>query len=243
MARAYTGNMGVGDRQRTAEHLGECVPCRRLVIRVMLENGGEFLRASSRERAPSGCPDESDWMRLAAGLSTGRDAELLEHACDCGACGRLLREAQEAFSDELTAEENNGIAQLPMSGLAERSRFAARISRPAPAAPVGGLRWWRRPMAWAAACGVVLVAGGFWFWNSRSDDGSAALLARAYTEERTFEFRIPGAGYAPLRERRAADQGSRLSRPGALIEAEARISRDLTKGPDSTALLEWRGRA
>src|SRR5262249_18626197 len=68
------------------------------------------------------------------------------------------------------------------------------------------------------------------------------LLARAYTERRTLELRIPTAQHAPLQIQREAGQ-PQLSKPAPLLEAEALIIRNLAEQPNDPTLLEAKGRA
>src|SRR5262249_9016494 len=67
------------------------------------------------------------------------------------------------------------------------------------------------------------------------------LLAAAYTEQRTFELRIPRAAYAPVRLTRG--NGSQFDFPPALLEGEVRIARELPKDPGNVALLQAKARA
>ena len=60
------------------------------------------------------------------------------------------------------------------------------------------------------------------------------LLARAYTEHRTLEVRIPGAKYAPMRAERAAGRSS-LDKSPSLLKAEALIGDSLRKNPNDPA--------
>jgi CHAT domain-containing protein len=108
--------------------------------------------------------------------------------------------------------------------------------RPAPLVPL-----WTR-VARAAAM-VLLCAGVGWLaYDHWVAIHPAKLLAQAYTQQRPFDFRIPGAEQAPVRlERR--ELGSSFQRPQALREAEARIGGKLKGNPDSPEWLALRGRA
>jgi len=67
------------------------------------------------------------------------------------------------------------------------------------------------------------------------------LLARAYTEHRTLEVRIPGATYAPMRVERAAG-GSSLDKSPSLLRLS--VDRDnLQKNPNDPAWLQAKPRA
>jgi tetratricopeptide (TPR) repeat protein len=69
------------------------------------------------------------------------------------------------------------------------------------------------------------------------------LLATAYTEQRTLDLRIPGAAHGPVRLVRGSADRSRLDRPPALLEGEARIARELAMAPASPTWLQAMGRA
>jgi Flp pilus assembly protein TadD len=78
-------------------------------------------------------------------------------------------------------------------------------------------------------------------WNQWIAGDPARLIASAYTQQRPFEYRIPGAGQAEVRLTRGA--GSSFKRPPALVEAEAKILRELEKSPESVKWLALQGRA
>jgi tetratricopeptide (TPR) repeat protein len=69
------------------------------------------------------------------------------------------------------------------------------------------------------------------------------LLARAYTEQRPFELRYAQADYGTLRVVKGSTDSSRLDRPPALLESEARIARELDAHPNDPRWLQARGRA
>jgi tetratricopeptide (TPR) repeat protein len=87
---------------------------------------------------------------------------------------------------------------------------------------------------------MVLVAGAAWWWSSRSSSGEA-LLAKAYTAERPFDYRLPDAGYAPPRQSRG--QESAFDRPRVLGDAIGAIGKRLAKHPQDKRELALKGRA
>src|SRR5262245_38724024 len=207
------------------------------------------LRVDSPVTRGSECPEHSEWPMVAAGLRRGSQAEsLLLHAAMCDRCGPLLRQSTSDFDEDVTAEEEAMLAELKSSQPVWQRRMAAKIvesqQRPGIAA------WIRERLApplvrkWAYAAGLTLLAGAssweLWCIRQRPID---ALLATAYTEQRTFELRIPSAAYAPVRLARGSGSDSRLERPPALLEGQARIARGLSKQPDNASLLQAKARA
>ena len=190
-------------------------------------------------------PAEDRWTALAAGLAAKPEADhLLAHAAECAACARLLREALEFLADEPTENANTQgantqdgaesafLAQLKTSAAEWREATAAKLARP----PRRAFPVWL-PLAAA----LVLVAGGALWWSLRPGPAPETLLAKAYTEARPFEYRLPDAGYGPVRQQRGA--GSAFDRSPALVSAEAEIARRLDGHPDDARLLALKGRA
>jgi tetratricopeptide (TPR) repeat protein len=178
-----------------------------------------------------------EWASLVAGLvEGGRREELLAHACECDACGAVLHAVMEDFSTDLTEEESKMVESLQSSKpewQGKMSRRMAEVSRGQPA--------YVRP--WLARAAVVLLAVGVgWLaWTRWTAGAPARLIARAYTQQRPFEFRIPGASYAVVRQERRGT-GSTFQKPSALLEAEAGVARELEKYPDDVKWLELRAR-
>lgn len=186
----------------------------------------------------SGCPPLTEWVSLAAGLvSEKRGNDLLEHAIECDPCGALLHAATDDVSTDLTEEELRTLESLESSNPEWQREMAGRmaaISRVQPAY----IRSWL-----AKAAVVVLALGGGWLgWNQWITSNPARLIAEAYTQQRPFEFRIPGAGHAMVRQERRS-MGSAFQKPSALLKAEARITRELERHPDDVKWLELHGRA
>jgi tetratricopeptide (TPR) repeat protein len=94
-----------------------------------------------------------------------------------------------------------------------------------------------------AAAAAVLVAGvGWWAWDHWIANDPVRLIAKAYTQQRPFVFRIPGAANAPVRVERGS-VGSSFRRPASLAKAEGVIAGELEKDPDSVKWLDLKARA
>src|SRR6266478_9250479 len=199
----------------------------------------------------SECPGESEWPLVAAGVKEKEQAEvLLRHAAVCDHCGPLLRQCVEDFSDDLTAEEETMLAGLESSQAGWQERAAGKLAGKCPQRRSLGA-WLRAQLLpaygipkWAYAGGLALLAAvSFWGLLRVQQPAIGDLLATAYTEQRTIELRIPGAAYGPVRLVRGSADRSRLDRPQALLEGEARIARELAKAPASPTWLQAMGRA
>jgi tetratricopeptide (TPR) repeat protein len=173
-------------------------------------------------------------------LEPGRREALLAHACECDSCGALLHAVVEDFSGEATSEERQSLEALESSKPEWRARMAGQMV----AASSRGRLIPMRITAWLArAAAVVVAVGAGWLgWNGWGTNDPARLIAKAYTEQRPFEFRIAGAENAPVRVERGA-AGSQFERPQALIEAEAKIARKLENDPANVRWLQLRARA
>ena len=92
----------------------------------------------------------------------------------------------------------------------------------------------------------VLIAGVLRWWMlspSRQLSLVEGLLREAYTSQRTFELRLPDAGYATVQANPQRDDSSTFSKPIALLDAESRISQQMAKNPDDGRWLRLRARA
>jgi CHAT domain-containing protein/tetratricopeptide (TPR) repeat protein len=264
----------VADLEPARQHLAECAHCQRQVeLLQQTDRSLHALRTSVPASRTAACPDEQEWLRLAAGLLRSDEQQArLGHAATCDHCGSLLRQASEDFADELAPEEESLLHSLSTAqpeasrSLAERlaqtretprettrgaqeSRAAVRGVRDVRETPREAKPSVRRWFAWpalnyAAAAVAVVIAAALAFWPTPRPATQEAeqLLAQAYTEQRIMELRIPGASHAPVRVERGPER-SRLSRPPALLEAEALIARQLRNNPNDANWWHMRGRA
>ncbi len=184
-----------------------------------------------------GCPAAGDWASLAVGLlDSERSRTLLAHAIQCDECGALLRAAAEDLGSDVTDAESKELGELVSAQpewQREMARKMAQASRPVPRPHPQPAQW----LGWAAAL-LIAVGGGYWSYDQWSSGQPARLIAQAYSQQRPFEFRFPAADYGPVRQQKGANGSSQS--PASLLEAEARVARELTKRPDDARWLAWR---
>lgn len=169
---------------------------------------------------------------------------ITQHVAECAHCARILRTFTEDFSDDLTPEElkaerelqaqlkssspkwQKDIASQAMEANREFASSSNRGNVPAISGSVSSLRparaggWlprWILAPAALAACAAIAFA--VWFTQRDTPEKVEKLLAQAYTEQRTMEYRWPGAEWGPVRVTRGSGQPS-LSRPTSQLEAE-----------------------
>ncbi len=191
-------------------------------------------------------PTEDDLRNLAAGLLTPDKAlAITQHVAQCSHCAPILNAFIQDFSDDLTEDEikseNQALAQLkssspkwqkqiarqmrtandPSVSISNRGNLSANsISSASRSTPHRTGSWpLRRLLAPAAIAASALIAFGLWFTQRDTPEKVEKLLAQAYTEQRTMEYRWPGAEWGPVRVTRGSGQ-SQLSRPSSQLEAE-----------------------
>jgi tetratricopeptide (TPR) repeat protein len=151
-----------------------------------------------------------------------------------------LHAAVEDFSAPPADAELQSFAELQSSGQAWQLKMARNMARASGSGRVISMPF-RSWMARAAAVAVAIGAG--WLaWEQWGASDPARLIAEAYSQQRPFEFRIPQAAYSDLRVERGAN-GSSFQWPPALLDAEAKVARELAKEPDSVKWLSLRARA
>jgi CHAT domain-containing protein len=237
--------------QEAQRHVESCENCDRKVQMHRSAQSAISLRVMSCQVAEGpNCSDETEWVKVAAGLLDETQAkERMNHAAQCGHCGRLLRNAVETLSDEATPYEEEVLASLTSA----RPEWHREMSRTLQSAiQERQLRddrnaWWRGMFAWPkpvfAFAGIAAVAAFAWVGLRTLRPPSAEqLLAQAYTEHRTLEVRIPGAKYAPMRVERGVGT-SNLDKSPSLLKAEFLISEHLSQHPNDPEWLDARARA
>jgi tetratricopeptide (TPR) repeat protein len=224
---------GAGDPE-SAVHLESCAECRERVAQWRDARAWIApVRAGGTAGETPECPTMEELASYAIGGQTSERADAVTgHAAGCDRCAAILGESLEGLPEAGEAAP----PLLKSSGREWRRRMAETYAAQGRSA---------RPNYWkyAAAAAIFLAVAGsltLW-WSNRRSSGPAVLLARAYTAARPFEYRLPDAGYAPVRQQRGS--GSAFDRPEALDAAVAAIRSGLAAQPQAPALFALKGRA
>lgn len=240
------------------QHLYGCVYCQSVADKC--RNAEEALRnlrtwgrtsGGGKALAPGPeCPREDTWSTLAAGLMSDEEAgPFITHAATCGCCGPRLKEAMHDLAQDITAEEQEALAKLPSASPSWQRAMARDLAAqqqkqkdPQPDLKPP-FRWWPK-LAWATALpavAIIAVGVGWLVWLKTHEPDVNALLAQAYTEQRTIELRMPGAKYGPMRVQRDADK--RIDLPTPFYIAQGVIKTHLAKHPEDPAWIQAQARA
>lgn len=188
------------------------------------------------------CPDAGDWLLFAGGeLSPAKGQALLTHAALCTNCLNRLREAQRVLSPEAPPEELEDLKQFASTSSTWQRRLALQLAQTSHGK--GGAGRFRQ-FFWAAgsmAAALVLAIGGLLWWGRAN--APEKLIAQAYTQSRTFDLRVPGAGFAPVSPPMHLRGGSADNEPASLLSARAAIERKLQQSPNDAHLLQMQARA
>lgn len=247
---ARTSSAGNLNASEVHAHFAVCKECREQFESLAdLDNRLNNAHQPAATTPKDDCPQAVVWDQIAAGLTTSDETlSYLDHASRCDHCGPKLRSAVGEVGDlnrELTDAERRQIRSLASAQPEWQLKLAERISgRTHPAEISGWKRWLSIPSLAAVSVAILLIAGlGWWAIAGRTDAASAnKLLARAYTDQRTLELRVPGAAFAPLRVQRGPAE-SFVARPAPLLKAEALIANQLAAHPDDPAWLQAAARA
>ena len=230
---------GAETEERVEQHLADCPSCRSRVLEFQRTRFALLPDPKVNTVSSSNCPCEEDLHNLAAGLCSGPlSAELTAHAAACGRCGPLLREYQEDFSDDVTPEEQTALAQLRSASPEWQQQKAREMLKPVPP-PAPPPPSPRRIFSWKwvmvpAMPAIALIAVGIWYLQSESPEKAEKWMAQAYTEQRTFEMRWPGAEWGKFSPDRGPG-GSLFSEP----EAQQRAAKVIAKKSTTPDHSEW----
>jgi CHAT domain-containing protein len=229
-------------------HVESCQDCSRKLQRHQLVHGEILrMRVPDPSRSTPECTGDAEWLEVAAGLLPEvKTRELMKHAAQCGHCGPLLKNAAEALVDQATPSEEALLASLQSARPEWRKNMAATL-RDSVRDRQPKSSWWRPVFTWPAPAyalaGIVAIAVVAWIGvRSLHPPSAEQLLAQAYTEHRTLEVRIPGAGYAPIQAQRGAER-SDFDKPQSLLKAEDLIGENLRKNTTDPVWLQARARA
>jgi CHAT domain-containing protein len=225
--------------------------------------GKKLSRNQGRPEGPirgGDCPTDETWLNLAAGLINEEKAAFyVSHAAQCDWCGPLLKESMADLAQPVTEEEHEALEKLPSASPGWQRAMAKEMARASGNADTEtvakaeksartkerrskektGFVWWPK-LVWAGAgLAVVIVAVLVGVRLTREPDVNA-LLAQAYTEQRTIELRMPGAKYGPMRVERGS---GKRDLPVQFYVAEGTIKRELSKHPEDPNWLQAQARA
>jgi tetratricopeptide (TPR) repeat protein len=212
-------------------HTNSCELCRETAALLRDMEGYTPPATPAAPGRDSDCPDADDLAAVAAGTeSAEKSTPVLEHVAGCSRCAGEFKKFQEIFTPETVCD-----TVLKSSSAAWQRKLARTIARQQAPSSV------RRKYSWAYAvaglCATAVVA--VFVIQRNGADTAELLLAKAYTEQRPFDIRLPDAGHAPVRQRMSAS--SSFNRSVHLIQAEAEIANRLTH--ETPELLTLKGRA
>jgi CHAT domain-containing protein/tetratricopeptide (TPR) repeat protein len=246
---------GVAFLDEARRHLGACEACQRLVsMHQECDRILRHLRYEAQAEPGNNCPPERSLYELAAGLmSDDKAAAILSHVTGCAHCCVVLRRVSEELATETSPAEQAVISSLETASEEWQKKFATKLAASSTTAEVRrsaetNKAFWPRferaffwRFAYAAAAALLLLCG-FWTYRKFREPPIDHLLAEAYSERRTMELRITGAGHAPLRHERG-EQVSSLTKPAALLKAEYEIRDQLSRRSEDASLLAAKGKA
>ncbi|MGA9668880.1 MAG: CHAT domain-containing protein [Terracidiphilus sp.] len=192
-----------------------------------------------------GCPEPDEWLPLLGGDPAPAEAAkldvLLAHASQCGKCASYLK----MLTAEATEEELAEISKLAPATRDWQHKLAIELA----GTPRYGFRQpiRMRPSRlylWSGlglAASVAMVAVTFFWWQRANSP--ERLLAEAYTQSRTFDLRMSGAGFAEVTPETHLRGGGAIHESSRLLDARAHIERQLENAPEDPRWLQLEARA
>jgi tetratricopeptide (TPR) repeat protein len=203
--------------------------------------GSQAPESAGAADAAGRCPERGDWALLlgdeARPAEAAKVTALLAHAGGCGVCAERLR----AFAADVSPEETAVLAGMEYSSREEQRKLAARLA----GTPVwSGSSRAPRLYLWTGAglAASLLVGVGLFSWW-RVANNPENLLAEAYTHERIFDMRMPGAGFAEVTPKTHLRGASTGHEPAKLLDARARIEQHLEAAPEDAHWLQLEARS
>jgi CHAT domain-containing protein len=206
------------------------------------------------------CPELETWGPLFRSQPAEADQSkayaLLEHASGCALCARWLR----ALVAEPQDEEASFLAGIDCASELEHQKLAEALARTprreatettepmlvvrsgAASARAKGRATRAYPWMGAGLAASLLIAAGVLSWW-RTANTPERLIADAYGHDRIFELRMPGAEYSDVTPQRHVRGSSTGRESSKLLEARARIERQLEAAPEDPHWLELEARS
>ena len=238
-------------REELEQHLLQCPRCKELSEQELVLSRLSMSQRGSQGPMPKRlCPSRQEWMEIAAGLESPLEThDWLEHATECASCAKLLEQAAEQFTDEITPEEMQTLGALKsadedwqkdvahlMKALSAKESHPGALKRP------WKMRSFLLQLGGTLAAVAILVSLALWTTLLQPGRNVNHLLSDAYSEQRTIDVRMVGARYAPVEAVRGTEL-SRLHRPTSLLEAEVAIAKALSRKPEDPFWLDAQGKA
>ncbi|MGB9075396.1 MAG: hypothetical protein WCC26_01020 [Terracidiphilus sp.] len=187
------------------------------------------------------CPDPGQWIALATEKPGSLAIGLWSHAALCGQCLPRLRSAQWVLHPSASPEEQSELSQLACMSAQWQHRMSVELAHTPYQARVRRGSLFGLCASAAAAAMLVLVVFGLAVWHR--NHAPERLLASAYSENRIFDLRVPGAGYAALSPEREV-RGIQTPHTGkSLATARAQIEQKLEGGSSDPHWLQLEARA
>jgi tetratricopeptide (TPR) repeat protein len=166
---------------------------------------------------------------------------LLAHAALCTGCLARLRESQRALSDDISPEEAAELKQFISTTPQWQRRLALELAQTSHGSKNAGKLLHFAWLSGAVAAVLVLAFSAALWW--RQATAPEKLLAEAYTQSRTFDLRVPGAGFASVIPPTHLRGGATDREPAPLLTARAEIERSLEQTPADPHWLQMQARA
>jgi CHAT domain-containing protein/tetratricopeptide (TPR) repeat protein len=182
------------------------------------------------------CPAPDKWPRLISQEASEAEVDaLLAHAAACPACAARLLMVSAPPTPEETAE----VGRLAAASSEWQRQMAIRLARTRYKTP-RATAWYVWAGAGLAATLAIAVGLATWWQRANAPD---RLLAEAYTHSRIFELRMPGAGFAQVKPESHLRGSASGREPASLLDARARIERELETAPQDPRWLQLEARA
>jgi len=201
--------------------------------------------SSARKAGPvQDCPEPGAWIALLGAEARPSETKeknkveaLMAHAALCGRCAERVR----MLTADATPEETAELSRMASASAAWQHDLAVELAR----TPYrGGNARKTRFYLWSgvglAASLLLAVGAGLWWQRANTPE---RLLAEAYSHDRIFELRMPDAAFAdvtPQTHLRGSAGGRESAR---LLDARARIERQLENAPEDPHWLQLEARA
>jgi CHAT domain-containing protein/cytochrome c-type biogenesis protein CcmH/NrfG len=116
------------------QHLSGCAVCQSVAERyriadLRLSGLGKVHEGSRLSTRGTECPADGVWIQLAAGLMDDKSASgHVSHAATCDWCGRLLKEAMEDLTQDVTPQEQEALDRLTVASPEWQRKMANQLS-------------------------------------------------------------------------------------------------------------------